>query len=160
MVAERLTQITLPAATPVKLWQRVEAAWSAVPEEHIQSLFESMPRRVAAVISNNGGYSVLGTWRNLSVRAKSASFLTTKLVTNYHFGDGFSGEFVTLWILLEISGEFAKTESVTAVQRAFRIKFGCQPPIDNNIVWRYRFETTGCLCKGKSMGRPRLSEEC
>ncbi|GFU32261.1 transposable element Tcb1 transposase [Trichonephila clavipes] len=55
MVAQRLTQITPPAATPDQLWQRVEAAWSAVPEEHIQSLFESMPRRVAAVISNNGG---------------------------------------------------------------------------------------------------------
>ncbi|GFX63968.1 transposable element Tcb1 transposase [Trichonephila clavipes] len=31
MVAQRLTQITLPAATPEQLWQRVEAAWSAVP---------------------------------------------------------------------------------------------------------------------------------
>ncbi|GFW17225.1 transposable element Tcb1 transposase [Trichonephila clavipes] len=39
------------------VWQRVEAAWSAVPQEHIQSLSESMPRSVAAVISNNGGYS-------------------------------------------------------------------------------------------------------
>ncbi|GFX26699.1 transposable element Tcb1 transposase [Trichonephila clavipes] len=58
MVAQRLTQITPPAATPDQLWQCVEAAWSAVPQEHIQSLFESMPRRVAAVISNNGGYSV------------------------------------------------------------------------------------------------------
>ncbi|GFX95418.1 transposable element Tcb1 transposase [Trichonephila clavipes] len=57
MVAQRLTQITPPAATPDQLWQRVEAAWSAVPQEHIQSLFESTPRRVAAVISNNGGYS-------------------------------------------------------------------------------------------------------
>ncbi|GFX46886.1 transposable element Tcb1 transposase [Trichonephila clavipes] len=57
MVAQRLTQITSPAATPDQLWQRVETAWSAVPLEHIQSLFESMPRRVAAVISNNGGYS-------------------------------------------------------------------------------------------------------
>ncbi|GFU01759.1 transposable element Tcb1 transposase [Trichonephila clavipes] len=56
-VAQRLTQITPTAATPDQLWQRVEAAWSAVPQEHIQSLFESMPRRVAAVISNNGGYS-------------------------------------------------------------------------------------------------------
>ncbi|GFS57656.1 transposable element Tcb1 transposase [Trichonephila clavipes] len=46
-----------PAATPDQLWQRVEAAWSAVLQEHIQSLFESMPRRVAAVIYNNGGYS-------------------------------------------------------------------------------------------------------
>ncbi|GFW22414.1 transposable element Tcb1 transposase [Trichonephila clavipes] len=57
MVAERLTQITPPAATPDQLWQRVEAAWSAVPQEHIQSLFESMPRRMAVMISNNGGYS-------------------------------------------------------------------------------------------------------
>ncbi|GFV60220.1 transposable element Tcb1 transposase [Trichonephila clavipes] len=46
-----------PAAIPDQLWQCVEAAWSAVPEEHVQSLFESMPRRVTAVISNNGGYS-------------------------------------------------------------------------------------------------------
>ncbi|GFX00165.1 transposable element Tcb1 transposase [Trichonephila clavipes] len=48
IVAQRLTQISPPAATPDKLWQRVEAAWSAVPQEHIQSLFESMPRHVAA----------------------------------------------------------------------------------------------------------------
>ncbi|GFV57738.1 transposable element Tcb1 transposase [Trichonephila clavipes] len=54
MVAERLTQITPPAATPNQLLQRVDASWSPVPQEHIQSLFESMPRRVAAVISNNG----------------------------------------------------------------------------------------------------------
>ncbi|GFV53446.1 transposable element Tcb1 transposase [Trichonephila clavipes] len=57
MVAQRLTQITPPAATRDKLWQRVEATWSDVPQEHFQSLFESMPKRVAAVICNNGGYS-------------------------------------------------------------------------------------------------------
>ncbi|GFX08341.1 transposable element Tcb1 transposase [Trichonephila clavipes] len=57
MVAEQLTQITPPVATPDQLCQCVEAAWYAVPQEHIQSLFESMPRRVAVVISNNGGYS-------------------------------------------------------------------------------------------------------
>ncbi|GFW02466.1 transposable element Tcb1 transposase [Trichonephila clavipes] len=55
MVAQRLTQITLPAATPDQLWQRVEAAWSAVPQEHIQSLFESMPRRVAATLATGSG---------------------------------------------------------------------------------------------------------
>ncbi|GFX11342.1 transposable element Tcb1 transposase [Trichonephila clavipes] len=49
--------ITPPAATPDQIWQRVEAALSAVPQEYIQSLFESMPRRVTTVISNNGGYS-------------------------------------------------------------------------------------------------------
>ncbi|GFX41795.1 uncharacterized protein TNCV_389081 [Trichonephila clavipes] len=31
--------------------------WSAVPQEHIQILFESISRRVTVVISNNGGYS-------------------------------------------------------------------------------------------------------
>ncbi|GFW69980.1 transposable element Tcb1 transposase [Trichonephila clavipes] len=51
------SSLRIAAATPDQLWQRVEAAWSAVPQEHIQSLFESMPRRVAAVICNNGGYS-------------------------------------------------------------------------------------------------------
>ncbi|GFV60767.1 transposable element Tcb1 transposase [Trichonephila clavipes] len=56
-VAQRLTQIIPPAAIADQLWQRVEAAWSAVPQEHIQILFESMPRLVAAVITNNGGYS-------------------------------------------------------------------------------------------------------
>ncbi|GFU61472.1 hypothetical protein TNCV_2287691 [Trichonephila clavipes] len=29
---------------------------------------------------------------------------------------------------------YAKTESAITVQRAFRIKFGCQPPNDNNIL--------------------------
>ncbi|GFY19601.1 transposable element Tcb1 transposase [Trichonephila clavipes] len=57
MVAQLLTQITPPAETPDQLWQRVEGSWSAVPQEHIQSLFEPIPRRVATVISNNGGYS-------------------------------------------------------------------------------------------------------
>ncbi|GFW87517.1 transposable element Tcb1 transposase [Trichonephila clavipes] len=52
-----ISEITPPAATPDKLWQRVEAAWSGVPQEHILSLFESMPRRMAVVISNNGGYT-------------------------------------------------------------------------------------------------------
>ncbi|GFW90011.1 transposable element Tcb1 transposase [Trichonephila clavipes] len=37
MVAPRLTQITLPAASPDLLWQSVEAAWSAVPQEHINA---------------------------------------------------------------------------------------------------------------------------
>ncbi|GFV29042.1 transposable element Tcb1 transposase [Trichonephila clavipes] len=56
MVSQRLTQITHPAATPDQLCQCVEASWSG--QEHIQSLFESMPKRVVALSSNNGGYSV------------------------------------------------------------------------------------------------------
>ncbi|GFU61202.1 hypothetical protein TNCV_1071481 [Trichonephila clavipes] len=49
--------ITPLAATPDQPWQRVEAAWSDISQELIQSLFESMPRRVASVIFNNGVYS-------------------------------------------------------------------------------------------------------
>ncbi|GFY05046.1 transposable element Tcb1 transposase [Trichonephila clavipes] len=54
MVAQRLTQIKPSAATPDNLWQSVEAAWSAVLQELIQSLCGSIPRQMAAV---NGGYS-------------------------------------------------------------------------------------------------------
>ncbi|GFX10824.1 hypothetical protein TNCV_4740441 [Trichonephila clavipes] len=56
-VGRNQTTAMRTSATPDQLWQRVEAALSAVPQEHIQSLFESMLRRVAAMISNNGGYS-------------------------------------------------------------------------------------------------------
>ncbi|GFW06583.1 hypothetical protein TNCV_2189161 [Trichonephila clavipes] len=53
MVAQQLTQVTPPAATPDQLWQRMEATWSAVPQEHIQSLFESMPRREPTPLATN-----------------------------------------------------------------------------------------------------------
>ncbi|GFX93858.1 transposable element Tcb1 transposase [Trichonephila clavipes] len=55
MVAQRLTHITPPAATTDQLWQRVEAVWSAVPQEHIQSLFESMPRPTSTNSVWDGG---------------------------------------------------------------------------------------------------------
>ena len=56
--------------------------------------------------------------------------------------------------------EFIKTESATAVQRAFRLRFNIQPPTRKSICrWNHQFEQTGCLCKGKSSGRPRVSEE-
>ena len=56
--------------------------------------------------------------------------------------------------------EFIKTESATAVQRAFRLHFNIQPRSRKNICrWNHQFEQIGCLCKGKSSGRPRVSEE-
>ena len=56
--------------------------------------------------------------------------------------------------------EFIKTESATAVQRASRLRFNIQPPTRNSICrWNRQFEQIGCLCKGKSSGRPRVSEE-
>ena len=56
--------------------------------------------------------------------------------------------------------EFIKTESATAVQRAFRLRFNIQPPTRKSICrWNHQFEQIGCLCRGKSFGRPRVSEE-
>jgi len=53
-----------------------------------------------------------------------------------------------------------KTESATAVQRAFRLRFNIQPPTRNSICrWNHQFEQIGYLCKGKSSGQPRVSEE-
>jgi len=55
---------------------------------------------------------------------------------------------------------FVKHESVVSVQRAFRRQFNSDPPSPNSIRrWYHQFQTTGCLCKGKSAGRPRVSEE-
>jgi hypothetical protein len=56
--------------------------------------------------------------------------------------------------------QVAKHESVASVQRAFRRQFQSDPPSSNFIMSFYQqFQTTGCHCKGKSSGRPRVSEE-
>ena len=56
--------------------------------------------------------------------------------------------------------EFIKTELATAVQRAFHLRFNIQPPTRKSILrWNHQFEQISCLCKGKSSGRPRVSEE-
>lgn len=54
--------------------------------------------------------------------------------------------------------EFGRTQSIITVQRAFRQQYGINPPSDNNIRrWFHQFRDTGCLCKGKSTGRPRTA---
>ncbi|GFY07240.1 transposable element Tcb1 transposase [Trichonephila clavipes] len=54
MLAQRMAQGTSFAATLDQLSQYVEVAWTALPQGYIQSLFDSLPRRVAVVIANNG----------------------------------------------------------------------------------------------------------
>jgi len=50
--------------------------------------------------------------------------------------------------------EFIKTESTTAVQHAFRLRFNIQSPMRKSICrWKHQFEQIGFLCKGKSSGR-------
>ena len=43
--------------TILELWERVEKEWEAIPQSVCRALVESMPRRVAAVIKNKGGYT-------------------------------------------------------------------------------------------------------
>ena len=56
--------------------------------------------------------------------------------------------------------EFARSESQILVQRAFRAKFRIEPPTRKSISrWFTQFQQTGSVCKRKSTGRPRVSEE-
>ena len=56
--------------------------------------------------------------------------------------------------------EFHSYQSVITVQRQFRTKFEKDVPCVKSIRrWYAQFKATGCLCKGKSTGRPPLSEE-
>ncbi|GFX62573.1 hypothetical protein TNCV_4867361 [Trichonephila clavipes] len=57
MVTERLARQHTPVTTVDELWHRVEAAWTSVSVHVIQSLFDSMPRRIRAVITARGGCS-------------------------------------------------------------------------------------------------------
>jgi len=53
-----------------------------------------------------------------------------------------------------------KHESAVSVQGAFLRQFNSDPPSPTSIRrWYQQFWTTGCLCKGKSAGWPRVSEE-
>ncbi|GFU41966.1 hypothetical protein TNCV_4676731 [Trichonephila clavipes] len=47
----RLARHHTPIITAAELWYLVEAAWSSVTVHAIQSLFDSMPRRIRAVIT-------------------------------------------------------------------------------------------------------------
>jgi len=56
--------------------------------------------------------------------------------------------------------EFIKTESATAVHCVFHLCFNIQPPTRKSVCrWNHQFEQIDCLCKGKSSGQPRVSEE-
>ncbi|GFT77044.1 hypothetical protein TNCV_1099271 [Trichonephila clavipes] len=56
MVAERLTRHHTPVTTDDAVWHHVEAAWASVPVHTIQSLFDSMPMRISAVITARSCY--------------------------------------------------------------------------------------------------------
>ena len=41
----------------LELWERVEGEWDKIDARVCQNLIESMPRRVAAVLEAEGGYT-------------------------------------------------------------------------------------------------------
>jgi len=56
--------------------------------------------------------------------------------------------------------ESIKSESPTAVQHVFRLRFNIQPPTRKSICrLNHQFEQIGCLCKGKISSRLIVSEE-
>ncbi|GFY25132.1 amine oxidase B [Trichonephila clavipes] len=54
MIADQLARHHMPVITVDEQWYRVETAWSSVPVRVIQYLFESIPRRISAVIIARG----------------------------------------------------------------------------------------------------------
>jgi len=55
---------------------------------------------------------------------------------------------------------FEVSRSVITVQREFRAQFRKDAPCRNNITrWYRQFVKTGFLCKGKSPGQPRVSDD-
>ena len=49
---------------------------------------------------------------------------------------------------------------MSSLKLSRRLRFNIQPPTRKRICrWNHQFGQIGCLCKGKSSGRPRVSEE-
>ena len=56
--------------------------------------------------------------------------------------------------------QFVKRESILSVQRAFWRQYKSDRPSPiSSRRWYQQFQTMGCLCKGKSVGWSRVSEE-
>lgn len=56
--------------------------------------------------------------------------------------------------------EYQSTQSIITVQRAFRRQYRGDPPTHQSILrWYRQLKDKGCLCKGKSSGRPGVSAE-
>ncbi|GFX30756.1 transposable element Tc1 transposase [Trichonephila clavipes] len=56
IVGRRLARDLRPVASADELWLRIQTIWNTLPQTDIQNLFNSMPRRVAALIAARGGH--------------------------------------------------------------------------------------------------------
>ncbi|GFW80938.1 transposable element Tc1 transposase [Trichonephila clavipes] len=57
LVGRRLARDQRPAASKDELLLHIQAIWNSLPQADIQNLFDSMPRRTAALIAARSGYT-------------------------------------------------------------------------------------------------------
>ncbi|GFT37231.1 transposable element Tcb1 transposase [Trichonephila clavipes] len=57
LVIRRLACDPHPAASKDKLLLLIHAMWNSLPQANIQNLFNSMPRRITALIAARNGYT-------------------------------------------------------------------------------------------------------
>ncbi|GFT49568.1 transposable element Tc1 transposase [Trichonephila clavipes] len=57
LIGRRLARDLRPAVSKDELLLRIQAIWNFLPKADIQNLFDSMPRRIAALIAARGGHT-------------------------------------------------------------------------------------------------------
>ncbi|GFS77933.1 transposable element Tc1 transposase [Trichonephila clavipes] len=57
IVGRRIARDLRPVDSMDELWLRIQTIWNTLPQTDIQNLFNSMPRRVAALIAARGGHT-------------------------------------------------------------------------------------------------------
>ncbi|GFT19923.1 transposable element Tc1 transposase [Trichonephila clavipes] len=57
IVGESLARDLRPVVSTDELWLRIQTIWNTLPQADIQNLFNSIPRRVAALIAERGGHT-------------------------------------------------------------------------------------------------------
>ncbi|GFT38330.1 transposable element Tcb1 transposase [Trichonephila clavipes] len=57
IVGRRIARDLRPVASTEELWLRIQTIWNTLSQTDIKNLFNSMPRRVAALIAARGGHT-------------------------------------------------------------------------------------------------------
>ncbi|GFT82381.1 transposable element Tc1 transposase [Trichonephila clavipes] len=57
IVGRRIARDLRPVASTDELWLRIQTKWNTLPQTDIKNLFNSMPRRVVALIAARGGHT-------------------------------------------------------------------------------------------------------
>ncbi|GFX00202.1 transposable element Tcb1 transposase [Trichonephila clavipes] len=57
LVGRRLARNQHPAASKDELLLRIQGIWNSLPQAYIQNLFDCMPRHIATLTAECGGYT-------------------------------------------------------------------------------------------------------